>query len=147
MFCRSDAIVVPYRATSSRFSICNQDIFGAGDLYYIALKQHYLTRALLGFLNSTLVLFHLLNRGKRKGRVIEYYKNPLEKIPVHRALLEDPKCTKTFERVVDKILERKRSNAAVDTTALEQEIDQLVYKLYDLTAEEIAVVEGSTRAK
>jgi hypothetical protein len=31
----------------------------------------------------------------------------------------------------------------VDTTALEQEIDQLVYKLYDLTAEEIAVVEGA----
>jgi len=30
---------------------------------------------------------------------------------------------------------------------LEWEIDELVYKLYDLTPEEIAVVEGSTRAK
>jgi hypothetical protein len=31
----------------------------------------------------------------------------------------------------------------VDTTALEREIDQLVYKLYDLTPEEIKLVEES----
>jgi len=30
---------------------------------------------------------------------------------------------------------------------LEREIDQLVYKLYDLAAEEIALVEESTSAK
>ncbi len=28
-----------------------------------------------------------------------------------------------------------------DTSALEAEVDQMVYKLYDLTAEEIAIVE------
>jgi hypothetical protein len=32
-------------------------------------------------------------------------------------------------------------NAAVDTAALEAQIDALVYALYGLTAEEIAVVE------
>jgi hypothetical protein len=30
----------------------------------------------------------------------------------------------------------------VDTTALEREIDRLVYELYGLTEEEIAIVEG-----
>jgi adenine-specific DNA-methyltransferase len=94
---RTDTVVVPYRATSSRFSACSQDIFGAGDLYYIALKRPYSNRALLGFLNSSLVLYHLLHRGKRKGKVIEYYKNPLEKIPVHKRLLEDAKCFGSFE--------------------------------------------------
>jgi len=29
-----------------------------------------------------------------------------------------------------------------DTSALERQIDQMVYKLYDLTPEEIAIVEG-----
>jgi hypothetical protein len=29
-----------------------------------------------------------------------------------------------------------------DTSVLEREIDQLVYKLYDLTPEEIAIMEG-----
>lgn len=32
-----------------------------------------------------------------------------------------------------------------DTQALENEIDRLVYRLYDLTAEEIAIVEGKTK--
>jgi hypothetical protein len=47
LFYRSDAVVVPYRATTSRFSICNQDIFGAGDLYYISPKAQYSTVVLL----------------------------------------------------------------------------------------------------
>ena len=34
-----------------------------------------------------------------------------------------------------------------DTTALEREIDRLVYQLYDLTPEEIAIVEEATRGK
>jgi len=145
LFYRLDTVVVPYRATSSRFSMCSQDIFGASDLYYIALKQGFSTRALLGFLNSSVVLSHLLSRGKRKGRTIEYYKNPLEKIPIHKALLEDPKCTEAFECIVDRILERKRSNGA-DTTTLEQQLDQLVYELYDLTTEEIRIIEETTKA-
>ncbi len=36
----------------------------------------------------------------------------------------------------------KSLDPAADTTALEAEIDQLVYALYGLTAEEIALVEG-----
>jgi hypothetical protein len=36
----------------------------------------------------------------------------------------------------------KRQTSA-DTTALEREIDRLVYELYELTPEEIAIVEGT----
>jgi len=38
----------------------------------------------------------------------------------------------------------KQRDPKADTTALEREIDLLVYQLYDLTAEEIAVVEGKS---
>jgi hypothetical protein len=38
------------------------------------------------------------------------------------------------------ILAKKENNE--DTSAEEQEIDMLVYKLYDLTEEEIKIVEG-----
>jgi hypothetical protein len=44
--------------------------------------------------------------------------------------------------LVDRILAAKKADPAADTSALEAEIDQLVYKLYGLTDEEIAVVEG-----
>ena len=40
---------------------------------------------------------------------------------------------------------RKQRDPAADTTALEREIDQLVYKLYELTPEEIAIVEGAQK--
>jgi adenine-specific DNA-methyltransferase len=36
----------------------------------------------------------------------------------------------------------KRTNPKADTTELEREIDQLAYRLYDLTEEEIKIVEG-----
>ena len=49
-----------------------------------------------------------------------------------------------IEDRVDSILDAKRTNADADTTALEKEIDQIVYSLYDLTPEEIAIVEGNT---
>lgn len=44
---------------------------------------------------------------------------------------------------VDQILTAKEDNPEADTAALEAEIDQLVYELYGLTEEEIAIAEES----
>ena len=44
-------------------------------------------------------------------------------------------------KIVDQILVAKKSDPTTDTTALEKEIDQLVYELYGLTEEEIKIVE------
>ncbi len=43
-----------------------------------------------------------------------------------------------------KILTLKKADPAADTSALEAEIDQLVYQLYGLSEEEIAMVEGTS---
>lgn len=48
-----------------------------------------------------------------------------------------------FTDKVDQILSLKKDNPEADTSALEREIDTLVYQLYDLTDEEIAIVENS----
>ena len=47
--------------------------------------------------------------------------------------------------LVQEVLEKKEDTSA-DTSALEAQIDQLVYKLYGLTEEEIAIVEGRDKA-
>ena len=39
-------------------------------------------------------------------------------------------------------MKRKEENPSADTSALESEIDRLVYQLYGLTDEEIRIVEG-----
>lgn len=43
---------------------------------------------------------------------------------------------------MNQILHIKETNLNADTTILEAEIDQLVYELYELTEEEIKIVEG-----
>jgi len=45
--------------------------------------------------------------------------------------------------LVDKILEIKKQNPSADINKLEAQIDQLVYQLYELTEEEIKIVEGN----
>ena len=47
--------------------------------------------------------------------------------------------------LVDRILVAKKANPSADTSSLEAEIDQLVYQLYGLTQEEIAIVEASSK--
>lgn len=47
-----------------------------------------------------------------------------------------------IESIVTKIIEAKKKNPAADTGKWEKEIDEMVYRLYGLTEEEIAIVEG-----
>ena len=49
--------------------------------------------------------------------------------------------------LVDKILAAKRADPNADVSVLEVEIDQLVYSLYGLTREEIAIIEDSRQEK
>jgi len=48
-----------------------------------------------------------------------------------------------IESLVNQILAAKKQNPEADTSQLEKEIDQLVYRLYGLTEEEIEIVEAN----
>lgn len=48
-------------------------------------------------------------------------------------------------RIVNQILEAKIANPEADTVDLEQGIDERVYALYNLTQEEIAIVQEATQ--
>jgi hypothetical protein len=60
-------------------------------------------------------------------------------IPIPQA---NQKQRKLITSLVDQIITSKKSDPKADTTALETEIDQLVYQLYELTEEEIKIIEG-----
>ena len=47
------------------------------------------------------------------------------------------------EKLVDEITVAKTATPDADVASLENEVDRMVYALYDLTAEEIAIVEGN----
>jgi adenine-specific DNA-methyltransferase len=50
---------------------------------------------------------------------------------------------KNIAVIVNETLLAKKQNPSADTTDLENQIDQLVYRLYDLTEEEIEIIENS----
>ena len=93
---------------------------------------------ILALLNSKLLNFRYKSIGKQTGSgVYEYFENQISKFPIPEI---DTKAQKPFIDLVDKILETKKTGG--DTSELEREIDVMVYKLYNLTQEEIDIVEG-----
>ena len=52
----------------------------------------------------------------------------------------DKKPEVKIESLVDKVIEWKKNN--IDTKELEGEIDRIVYGLYNLSEEEIRIIEG-----
>ena len=58
-----------------------------------------------------------------------------------------PEVSSNIEALVSRILTLKKSNPSADTSALEAEIDELVYDLYGLTEEEKAIVRASGAQK
>ena len=100
-------------------------------------------KILVGLLSSTLMTFAY----KRycSGTVLgakgyQYNKHALEKLPVTKIPASQQQV---FITLVDQILDAKHTDPGADTSDLEDEIDKLVSELYNLTENEIAIVEGS----
>lgn len=94
-------------------------------------------------LNSKLTFFYF-----KLGSVIwgvdgiKWFGEYFDSIPI---IKPESEIMLPFIKLYDKILISKQQSPENDTSELEKEIDQLVYKLYDLTDEEIAIVEGSIK--
>jgi hypothetical protein len=73
--------------------------------------------------------------------MLELYQKPLSEIPIKRI---SPDEQKPFIKLVDRILAAKQRDAESDTSALEREIDELVYALYGLTPKEKKIVEEAS---
>jgi type I restriction-modification system DNA methylase subunit len=96
----------------------------------------------LGVLNSKAISFWFAYKfGKLQRGIFPQFKiNELASFPIPRATDSEQKRIATL---VDRILLAKAKDPDADTTSDERRIDELVYKLYDLTPEEIAMVDGS----
>ncbi|HNX89320.1 MAG TPA: TaqI-like C-terminal specificity domain-containing protein, partial [Paludibacteraceae bacterium] len=104
----------------------------------ISKDKGFNLKYLLVLINSQLFQF-LMNQftfEKTKGaftkaKIYHYYNLPVKIIQNQNPFIE----------LVDQILLLKKENPQSDTTALEQQIDNLVYRLYDLTYDEVKVVD------
>ena len=111
-------------------------------MYYIIQTTRWNMKFLTGLLNSKLVAFWLKHKGKMQGVNYQVDKEPLLAVPLPKPDTLDKNIEMNVINLVDKILTTKKQNPETDTSALEAEIDQLVYQLYGLTEQEIAIIEG-----
>ena len=143
-------ILVPYRCKSNIFGYSTKSLYSSRDVLFITEKDTSTSlKYVLALLNSRLYYFWLYRKGKRKGETLELVWQPLSEIPIKQISRTDQK---PFISIADQILtitkdEDYLSNLSKQARVkeLERQIDQLVYQLYGLTPEEIAVVEGSSK--
>ena len=119
-----------------KVAVSNEKEFCGHSTNYIVLKEEFTDHKfiLLALLNSA--LYNWAFKITSTNSNVNSYE--IESLPFPKEL--------NYENVVSKvthILKLKNQNPESNTTVLEQEIDQMVYKLYDLTEEEIQIVENS----
>ena len=99
---------------------------------------------IIGLLNSNPVafIFKTFYAGGGLGdEGYRYKKAFLEQLPLPPLTPQNQPLADQIVQLVDQILKVKKQNPDADTSELEREIDKLVYKLYDLTEEEIKIIE------
>jgi len=95
---------------------------------------------LVALLNSTLIAFWLRHKGKMQGNNYQIDKEPLLALPI---IKPSGKEEKEITDIVGEICNfiRTKGYSEEQIRKYQRQIDQLVYKLYDLTDEEIRIVE------
>ena len=101
----------------------------------VNLAKNYSTKYVLGLINSKLMNWYFL---QFQSEGLHCYPDDAKQFPIAKAT---PEQQQPIIDLVDKILEKKRDFPNANTSVLEQKIDKLIYQLYNLTPEEIAVIE------
>lgn len=108
-----------------------------GMLNIIPKQKKLSLRYLLGILDSSLLNYLFATKFLNLAVKGEYLKQL--RIPVACVATKNQ-----LEALVSEILELKKVNISADTTALENQIDFLVYHLYGLTYDEVLIVDPET---
>lgn len=125
-------------------SIVEEELYNDPSVIIIKEGSHsFSLEALLGILNSKLGTFYHFNSSPKatKGAFPKILVYDIANFPIPENLLTNSNIE--LKEKVTQILTLKKQDPGADTTALEAEIDRLVYGLYGLTEEEIQIVEES----
>ncbi|WP_120860637.1 class I SAM-dependent DNA methyltransferase [Helicobacter pylori] len=122
---------------------CELGYFYAEATSFIFTGEHL--RYLLGMLHSKLITFAFKTfyAGGGLGESGYRYKKAfIERLPIPKITHKNQELADKIIALVDKILQSKEKDPKANTQGLEKEIDALVYQLYNLTDEEIKIIEN-----
>lgn len=121
--------------------------------YYVIQTQRFHLKYLLCLLNSKVVQFWLRHKGKMQGSNFQVDKEPLLQIPIvktsdkkrHDELVNfADQMSKAQQNARAAVTDSDKSQTARRIAYLENQINQTVYQLYGLNADEIALIEQRT---
>ncbi|EAI4081483.1 class I SAM-dependent DNA methyltransferase [Campylobacter jejuni] len=124
-----------------KFSYVDFDCYVSAT-FYVIKTQRINVKYLTAILNSKLIAFWLKHKGKMQGNNYQIDKEPLLNIPIVTINSKNQKIADELINLVDEILKIKEQDKNANTQELENKINSLVYKLYNLTEEEIKIIEG-----
>ena len=118
---------------------------------FLVLKPEKINlKYLTALLNSKLIYFWLKHKGKKQGEQLQIDKEPLLEIPLFKAEeSEQGKIALMVDKIMTKTAEFNKTSQNTDKwhllkaeiEKLNREIDEVIYKLYGFTAEEIGIIE------
>ncbi|MFP5992510.1 class I SAM-dependent DNA methyltransferase [Helicobacter pylori] len=138
-----EKIVYPETSQGAYFIYENSGIFLEKTVFMI-VSDAYNLKLLTALLNSKLITFYFKNfcGGCILGKSgYQYNKHALEKIPIPQITEKNQKLADKITDGAKQILALKEKDPKANTQGLEKEIDALVYQLYNLTDEEIKIIE------
>jgi len=157
-FFKGEKIVSIRKCPVPSFSFVNFDSY-VNQVYYVIKTERINMKFLTGLLNSKLLHFWLYHKGKRQGEQLQVDKAPLLELPIYK--LEDSnkqekKIKDEIIKSVEAITEIKKKLETVNLNseklllekqinALEEKIDDMIYKLYDVSDDEKKIIEESLK--
>ncbi|GHQ38129.1 type II restriction endonuclease Eco57I subunit R [Helicobacter pylori] len=105
---------------------------------------------ILGILNSKLMTYFYKKKffpTHMQGGAFGFDTLSVETLPIPQITKSNKPIADKIIALVDKILALKEKDPKANTQELEKEIDALVYQLYNLTAEEIKIIEAGQEIK
>lgn len=109
-------------------------------LYDFKVDKKYI----LGLLNSKLMSYFYAQKyfaSHMQGGAFGFDTLSVGQLPIPKITKENQNLVNEIINLVDKILALKAKNSTADTSQLEKDIDNLIYKLYNLTPKEIEIIE------
>ena len=155
-------IITPYISLGCNMTIIDSGIYNNTKVYSLEAKQSHNENMLywLGILNSRILWWFISNTGYvLRGGYYAFTKDYLSPFPIPIINFSKPNEVKVHDRIVQLVSELlelyKESNTNKSQSEkdklvryindYEAEIDEIVFKLYELTPEEIKIVEGNTK--
>ena len=143
-FFKGEKIVAVRKCKEPAFTYTDFDCYVSATFYLIKTERINL-KYLTALLNSKLIAFWLKHKGKMQGDNYQIDKEPLLALPLKTIPSSEQK---PFIALVDKILAITKDEDYLENPAkqaivkeYEHQIDQLIYKLYGLTDDEIKIIE------